>query len=281
VLISGGRMKKLIVSADDFGWSRGVNRGIVDAHLYGVLTSAALLVNFPAHADAARRARGCPALGVGLHLNIVHGSPLADPARIPSLLGTKGRFPGPFATLRRLLSGRIRRRELDLEIKAQLERFRETAGEPTHLDSHKHMHAFGCFTEAVAALAGEMSVPRVRCPLPLFPGWSWKSRLLRPAGRRAAASFEKAGIRFPDGLVGEDGMASRGAAELCRMLERIPEGVTELMCHPGYGSPDEDDVVPGVAVKATRESDLAALQDEALRTFLESQRIELIHYGQL
>ena len=281
MVVFGGRMKKLIVNADDFGWSTGVNRGVIDAHERGVLTSATLLVNFPAHADAAERSRACPGLGVGLHLNIVHGPPVSDPGRIPSLLGSDGAFPGPASVLRRLLLGRIKPGELEVELKAQLSSFRRVAGEPTHLDSHKHLHVFGCFTDAVASIAGEMRTPRARCPLPLLSPRAWKSRLLFRAGRRTARIFTKHGLRFPDALVGEGGISSLQVSTLCRMLEQLPDGVTELMCHPGYHSTDEHDVVSNVAVTATRQSDLDMLMDAELRSFISEQGVECIHYGGL
>ena len=257
----------------------GVNRGVIDAHRRGVLTSATLLVNFPAHTDAASLAQAHPALGMGLHLNVAHGQPVSVPERIPSLVSRDGTFPGPAAVLRRLLLGRIRRSEVDIELKAQLKRFRDALGEPTHLDSHKHLHLFGCFVDAVASLARELPVPRVRCPLP-YAAWSgWKSRIMRWAGRRAAGVFASQGVRFPDAFLGENGIAGPARVLLPQMIGQLPDGVTELMVHPGYSSPDEHDVVRGVAVTKNRKSDLDALTDASLKILIDQQEIELIHYG--
>lgn len=279
--------KLLIVNADDFGWSTGVNQGIADAHRAGILTSATAMVNFPMFGHAAELARALPKLGVGLHLNVVHGRPLLPASRVASLLGPDGLFPGPDAMLRRLLCGRVAARELDAELSAQLDRFRETLGEPTHVDSHKHMHAFGAFVPAVVRLALKLRVPRARCPgergslRHLFSGTGRKAVILGVFSRRLARALREACVLFPDRFCGT--LQSRGLtpAALCSLIDGLGAGTTELMCHPGLPSADDHAVVPGVAATAFRGEQTQTLQSPEVKRRIADRKIRLCHYGQL
>lgn len=280
-------LTRLIVNADDLGWSAGVNRGIADAHRNGILTSTTLLTNFPAFDDAAALAPTLPRLGVGLHLNIVHGAPLSPPESVPSLVDAAGRFPGSGAVLRRLLLGRIRASELRAELQAQLARFRGALGEPTHLDSHKHMHLFGCFRDVAVALASTLKRPRLRCPLtPLPPargGLSLrlKTMLFEGGAARLRPTARRAGLAMPDRFEGIGLAAHFTPDALVARLNALQPGVTELMCHPGYPSDDQHAVVAHVTVTETREKELRALMDPSVRQAVRDHHVELIHYGNL
>lgn len=279
--------KALIVNADDFGWSTGVNRGIVESHRSGILTSTTAMVTFPAFAEAAELARTVPALGVGLHLNVVHGPPVSDPSTVPSLLGRDGWFPGAGVMARRLLGGQIVASELDRELSAQLDRYRAVMGEPTHVDSHKHMHAFGSFVPAVIRLALKLRSPRARCPRERVP----LPALCSPTGRKAAVltlfagrlrrALREAGVAFPEHFTGTVLSHDLTPATLGRLLGRLGPGTTELMCHPGLPSPDDHAVVAGVACTPYRPLQAAALQDASVRRRLEDSGARLCHYGQL
>jgi len=109
-------MKRVIINADDFGWSAPLNRAIVEAHHCGILSSATLLTNFPGFDNAVELARQTPSLGVGLHLNIVHGAPLSPPEQIPSMVGNNGNFASMSKLLRSAMLDRLRRSELALEL---------------------------------------------------------------------------------------------------------------------------------------------------------------------
>jgi predicted glycoside hydrolase/deacetylase ChbG (UPF0249 family) len=280
-------LTRLIVNADDLGWSAGVNRGIADAHRSGILTSTTLLTNFPAFDDAVSLLPALPRLGVGLHLNIVHGAPLSPPASVPSLVNSAGRFPGSTAVLRRLLLGRIRAAELHRELDAQLTRFRNALGEPTHLDSHKHMHLFGCFREVAVALASSLKEPRLRCPLQPMPpsahslSLRLKTRLFEYGAKPLRRMGRRAGLTMPDRFEGIGLAALFTPNTLIACLASLRPGVTELMCHPGYPSDDQHAVVPHVAVTETREKELRALMDPAVCQAVRDQHVELIHYGNI
>jgi predicted glycoside hydrolase/deacetylase ChbG (UPF0249 family) len=185
----------LIVNADDFGYSRGVNRGILEAHERGIVTSASLMVDGPAAAEAAAYARDRPELSVGLHVE---------------LEGWRTR-PGR----RRLLPGREVRlhRAASADLQRQLELFRRLVGaDPTHLDSHKHRHREDLFRSIFMEVASGLAVPlRHFDPVIRFCG-DFYGQI--DAGRPNPEAIA------PDALV--------------RLLEGLPPLVTELCCHPGY-----------------------------------------------
>jgi chitin disaccharide deacetylase len=206
---------------------------------------------------------------------------------VPSLLAPDGRFPGAALAARRLLSGRIAADELDRELDAQLARFRAVLGEPTHVDSHKHMHVFGRFVPAVVRMAGQLAVPRARCPREKVP----LRRLCTPLGLKAAVlhqfagrlrrALRQAGVAFPGHFTGTVQSHSLTSAALCRLIDGLGPGITELMCHPGNLSPDDHAVVANVACTPYRAPQVEALRDASVRRRLEENRVVLCHYGQL
>src|SRR5437868_6370726 len=135
-------MKYLIVNADDFGLTSGVNRAVVEAHTRGILTSTTLMANMLAFDDAMRLAKANPGLGVGLHFNITQGKPVADASRVRGLLDEGGEFLGTStALLRRALAGKLHVQEVEIELRAQIEKVLGAGLSLTHVDSHKHAHA--------------------------------------------------------------------------------------------------------------------------------------------
>src|SRR5262249_35921917 len=150
------QMKRLIVNADDFGLTAGVNRAIIEGHERGLISSATLMVNMPAFEDAARLAREVPSLGVGLHFNITQGRPVAGASRVPSLVDGRGEFWGTSgALLARAATGRLNPGEAALELRAQIERALGAGLRLTHVDSHKHSHALPQICEAILSTIGD------------------------------------------------------------------------------------------------------------------------------
>ena len=205
-------MRRLIVNADDFGRAPGVSRGIVEAHRAGILTSTTLMVNLPWSRDASDLAVSVPALGVGLHLSFCYGESLASDA--PSLLGDDELLDRNLARLQ----GRLLVEDIDREARAQLERFRKLTGRnPTHIDSHQHVHSWPEVREAVAQIAQENDLP------------------LRAIDADHRAFLRQLGVRTTDHFVGDFfSPGSMTADRLLIALESLPDGDTELMCHPGY-----------------------------------------------
>ncbi|HUG17028.1 MAG TPA: ChbG/HpnK family deacetylase [Thermomicrobiales bacterium] len=241
--------RSLIVNADDLGRSPGVTRGILQACRHGVVTSATLMVNLPWSAKAAGQARSRPRLGLGLHLSLCYGPPLAR--LVDSLPGPDGNLDRDLAALRE----RARPDAIERECRAQLARFQSLAGRlPTHLDSHQHVHSWPNAAEAVAAFAREHGLP------------------VRSCDAAHAALLRSHGVPCPDTLITSFSGAGRiGIADLLAILRALPEGVTELMCHPGY----DDDALSDSSYRAERETELRTLCAPEVRAAIAEEGIEL------
>ncbi|MFN7962517.1 MAG: ChbG/HpnK family deacetylase [Thermoanaerobaculia bacterium] len=248
--------KVLIVNADDLGRTAGLNAGVFEAHERGLVSSASLMVGFPAAAEAARELPRHPRLGVGLHVTLTGARPLLPPERVPSLVDAQGRFPakpeghrGP------------RLEEVLAEVRAQLERFRELTGRlPTHLDSHHHSHRLPGVCEAVVTIAFEHRLP------------------VRRASPAVAERLAQAGIPTTDAFL-ERFFGSEATLEvLLELLATLPPGTSELMCHPGH--PDAE-LARESGYVAERERELAVLTDPRARAALERHGIRLAHFGEL
>jgi predicted glycoside hydrolase/deacetylase ChbG (UPF0249 family) len=240
-------LRQLVVNADDLGLTVGVNSGIFDAHDRGILTSASLFANAPATADAIRRARVRPSLGVGVHLTLVDGTPMLPPSRVPSLVEDDGRLRAswkPFIVA--CLRGRVAFEQVEQELTAQIDRIRSENIRLTHLDAHKHVHAFPPIFAIVARLAERFRIPVVRVP---YERWSpvWgdgkQRRIARrqalvnaamlPWARRDYRTASMQGLRAPQ-FVGRIHTGVLSADSLDGVVRRLRPGVAELMVHPGY-----------------------------------------------
>ena len=277
----------LIVNADDFGISRGVNRGIVAAHRAGIVTSASLMANLPSAEDALARAAACPDLGVGLHLTLTAGRPLSPPATVASLVDGDGRFFVLGELLGRLFAGRVERGHIVRELRAQVEWGLRRGLVPTHLDAHHHIHVHPRVASVVLDLAREHRVGWVRCPVEVVaPG-----RLMRTGPRdvaRAAiislfgaalrAGVRRAGLRTTRHFRGIALGMGFGEAALVDALGALPRGLTELMTHPG--EPDVE-LARFTDFAEGRDCELAALTSPAARTQLAAGRVRLASFREL
>ena len=179
-------MKKLILNADDFGMTRGVNEGIVRAHREGILTSTTLMANGDAFDDAVERARENPELGVGCHMVLVGGKCVAPRESVASLVDASGTLPDSLPLfVARISSGMIRGEEIERELRAQIAKIRAAGIEPTHLDTHKHTHAHPRVMEVLGKVAKECGIMRVRKPIEDLRD-SWETSKAGRAGNFAA-----------------------------------------------------------------------------------------------
>lgn len=283
-------MKKLIVNADDFGYTRSVNRGIVSSCKDGIVTSATIMANGGAFEDAVACAKMNPQLGVGVHLVLVGGKCVAPAREIPSLADAEGNLPASLgALLRKLWARSIEPKEVARELRAQIQRVVEAGIEPTHVDCHKHTHLQPQVMEQVAAVAGEFGIRRVRKPFEEFRTLvAFAARGRASVGQVAMASvahttagkfrrIAAAGnLRTPDRFLGVAATGTLDRDALFSMISSIGEGVTELMCHPGEC--DAELERSATRLKRQREVELEALTDPAVREALQRQNIELIDY---
>jgi chitin disaccharide deacetylase len=272
--------RKLIINADDYGLSRGVNTGIIEAAETGSVTSASMMVNLPGFDDSVASARSCPSLSLGLHLNLTTGKPLTA---APTLTRRKtGQFyPLPLLIARASL-GRVDSSEVARECAAQIDRMVQVGIRPTHLDSHRHVHAHPSLWPPVLEAASSRGLSNVR--VPTEPMWAnrrdWKATLkktgLLMSSRISRRRVEhNAPIHF-FGLSLQGG--SSFAARLFALIPKLPAGTTELMTHPGYADAElsEHD-----GYTWQREEELRVLCSKDLRDLLLRHGIELVSFGSL
>lgn len=287
-------MKELILNADDFGLTDGVNEGIIRAFRDGVLTSTTLMANGPAFDHAVECARANPKLGVGCHLVLVGGTPVAPLEEIPSLVGTNDRLPSSLAAFAaRVSCGAIRAEDIERELRAQIGKIRGTGIEPTHLDTHKHTHAHPRVMKVLAQVAQDLSITRVRKPAEyLSDSWrmmsgefgaSPKQFTAVAAVRLLSANFssisKKHGLRSPDTFLGVAATGQLGPEALCHLIDTIGEGRTEIMLHPGVC--DENLARTGSRLQAQRQLELDALLAPQVRRAIDHHHIRLITYREL
>jgi len=268
--------KQLVVNADDFGFTVDVNRGIVDAHRRGILTATTLMANGAAFDDALRLARETPTLDIGCHLVLVGDRSLVTGRPFPP-------------TVARLLAA-LARREIRPyeELAAQVRRILDSGIRPTHLDTHKHTHLAPPVLDAVARLSEEFAIRWVRRPFdfPLTALRGTVPRVKRMTSsalglmrRRFHRVLERHGCRTTDHFAGFQITGRFRTAELVELLESLPDGSTELMCHPGYCG--QSLRAARTRLKESRERELEALTAVETRTALERYGIELVGYGGL
>ena len=265
-----------MVNADDFGFTPDVNRGIVDAHRRGILTATTLMANGEAFDDAVRLTRETPSLDVGCHLVLVGERSLLSGTPLPLTVG-------------QLLSALVRREIRPYEeLAAQVRRILEAGIHPTHLDTHKHTHLAPPVLDAVARLSEEFGIRWVRRPFD-FPlntlrgTVPWLKRMTSSAmgllRRRFHRVLDRHGCRTTDHFAGFQITGRFRTAELVQLLGCLPEGSTELMCHPGYCG--ETLRAARTRLKESREQELEALAAPETRAALERYGIELVGYAGL
>jgi predicted glycoside hydrolase/deacetylase ChbG (UPF0249 family) len=295
-------VRKLIVNADDFGLTAGVNRAIVETHADGVVSSTTLMASGVALEDAVTAARSAPNLSVGCHVVLVNGTPVSPPDAVDTLLAIRSAEPDKFysslsAFAARAMLGGFDRDQLVAEVTAQIRKLQSSGVHVTHLDTHKHAHIFPEILAALLRAARICGVRAIRNPfVPLkamptrqFRGKRdlWKRycqvRMLHTFSGQFLQRTKRAGLLTPDGVVGviETGSGeSSGYSSLLRQtLASLPEGTWEWVCHPGYN--DADLSAAGTRLLDSRDEERRLLSSPLLRQFLEEQKIRVISYREL
>jgi chitin disaccharide deacetylase len=286
-------VRRLIINADDFGLTRGVNRAIVDAHRNGVVTSATLMANGSAFAEAAHAA-ATTQLSVGCHLVVVDGDPILPAAQLPSLTGSDGHFPVNLSAIAaKALTGKLDAAEIEAEAVAQIRRLQSAGITATHIDTHKHTHMFPAVLRPLLRAARICGVRAIRNPFVpphAVPSWSlFRSlRLLRRSAgvvalRRFTPTFNRlvaeAGLLTPDGCFGVVVTGSLDDRFFQHIAAAIPDGTWELVCHPGYVDADLEQV--RTRLRQSREKELAVLTSPEARSILAGCGVQLISYRDL
>lgn len=288
---------RLIVNADDFGLTPGINRAIAELHRTGVLTSATLMATGPAFADAVAIAHANPTLGVGCHLVFVDGIPISHPLDIPSLLGADGKTfrPSLVDFAQAALRNTIRPQDLATETQAQIQKLQRAGIDVTHIDTHKHTHLFPAITRTIQHIAQRCGVHAMRKPFE--PRWSAnlaEAPLLRRVQLRVLRQFEPAFNHLthdswqhgfiPTGTLGIAATGTLNHLTLRAMLrlfltEHDGGNAYELCCHPGYN--DDSLATQQTRLRDSRELELRTLL--AVIPEIKQHRLapEFIHYGDL
>ncbi len=236
-------MRRLIVNADDFGMAESVSLGIIKGHREGIITSTSLLAGGTAAGHAAALAKENPTLGVGVHLCLTIERPVSMPEYIPSLAGG-GRLPaGPMQFALGLFSGSIKTAEIETELRAQIERAIQLGIKPTHLDGHQHLFMLGPVFKIVLRLAKEYGIGAVRYPVGPWNGLyspfrTMEKLILEGMAKSQRQQLDEAGLKHPDNFFGLPETGRLDTARLTAIIESLPEGTSEIMCHPGLPNPE-------------------------------------------
>jgi chitin disaccharide deacetylase len=285
----------LILNADDFGLTPGINRAIAELHTAGALTSATLMASGPAFDDAIRIAHEHPTLGIGCHIVLTDGTPISPPETIPTLLGPNRKtFRASLGTFfRDALFGRIAAADIAREAQAQIERIQQQGIPLTHLDTHKHTHILPQIARPLLAVAERTGVPAIRNPFE--PRWSialGRSPILRNLQLRslrhlqprflALPQIRSGSVRTTNGTLGISATGQLNPTTLGNILNAMPDGTWELVCHPGYNDRDLDAIT--TRLRSTREVERAALLAAFSKTSQSTPHlphVELINYSSL
>jgi hopanoid biosynthesis associated protein HpnK len=279
-------VRRLIVNADDFGLTSGVNRAIVELHRAGLVTSASLMALGGATDEAIELARATPSLCVGCHVVLVDGEPVLPPEKIPSLVDARtGHFPNSLTTfLLRLFAGRIRAEEIEAEAAAQIAHLQQRGVRLTHIDTHKHAHIFSAVLRPVLRAARAAGIRAVRHPFE--PEWAVRAAIgaplarvvqvaaLRPLAPRSRKIIAQEGFITTDGTIAMVGTGTLDGAALRSLLDQLPAGTWELVTHPGYNDAD----LARVRTRLRTSRDIERL---ALATIPEVHDIKLISFADL
>jgi len=277
--------KRLIVNADDYGLLPSVSAGIRQAHTHGLVTSTTAMMNMPSAADDLRQAqRECPALGLGVHLLLTAGRPLLPPSAVPSIvaLSDGASFPKLGTLLAR--AGTLNAAEVKAEWRAQIEAFVAVTGQrPTHLDSHHHSsYATPALFTAMLELAREYAAA-IRMPVTsaataqrvLGLDLSVVEGYMALIGPVLATAGD---VRKPDHFEARFYGPGATVAGLNLVLAELPDGATEIMCHPGYADPALGEIT---SYYRERPVEVEALTQPGLRAHLAAEGVTLISFAAL
>lgn len=288
-------MRRLIINADDFGLTAGVNRAIIEAHQRGVVTSTTMMANAGAVEDAVARARTVR-LSVGCHAVLIDGAPLLPPQSVSTLVadGRGAHFhDGWLGFASRALRRRFDPDQLAAEVEAQIRRIQQTGLTVTHVDSHKHVHLLPAVLAPMLRAAKACGVRAVRNPFaPLKPLalahlvrrprlWSryTEVKLLRHFSSEFRQAVADTGMLTTDGTFGIVATGALDEQLFAAIVGSLPEGTWELVCHPGYCDQDLRQVK--TRLRESRQQELRVLTSPAARQAIQAAGVELISYADL
>jgi predicted glycoside hydrolase/deacetylase ChbG (UPF0249 family) len=283
---------RLILNADDFGLTRGINRAIAELHFAGALTSATLMANGPAFDDAVSIANANPTLGIGCHIVLIDGKPISPPGTIPSLICSDGKnFRSSLIDFHlAVLRGKVSEADILREASAQIKRLQNAGINVTHVDTHKHTHILPQVARPLLIAAEHAGVRAIRNPFE--QPWSLRIGRSAPMRRLQVALMSRLRPRFlalqliasvailtTDGTIGISATGRLDAHTLKATLAALPDGLWELVCHPGYSDPDLDAIT--TRLRTSRDIERDALLEVFTNNSPNPSAPKLIHYGSI
>jgi len=266
-------MKRLIINSDDYGRTPEISRGIREAHLRGVVTSTTCMMNIPTTAeDIVIALKEAPALGMGVHLVLTMGRPISPSDSVPSLTDKNGQFLKYTPLLEQLPN--LDLDEVKKEWHAQIEAFIRAAGrKPTHLDSHHHSSYFSHqLFRAMLELAKEYD-----CAI-RFPFTGDPSKELEETNKHVPDLLKEFDPPRPDRFVVDFYDVRATHEELMKVINSLPDGTTEIMCHPGY---TDEAFAQESVYNNQRHRELKILTDPSIKQAIQANGIQLITFASL
>lgn len=282
-------MKGLIVNADDFGLHQEINKGIIKGYQEGFITSTSLMCSAPAFDDAVALARQNPGLGIGIHLTLVGSvSSVLPKEKISSLVDDTGLFPENYVVFaKKFYTGQVKMVQLELELRAQIEKALATGLTITHVDSHQHTHVLPGMIGLVVKLCNEYQIKNIRIPQEdYFFSGGFAGGLGRKVGRAglsfcaclAAMKAKSADLKYPDSFFGMLAGGNLNERLVGNIINTLPEGVSEIMTHPGL---DKQELDKHFTWNYHWEDELNAFLSAKNKTLLEQQQVVLMNFGGL
>jgi hopanoid biosynthesis associated protein HpnK len=288
-------VRRLIINADDFGFTPGVNRAIVETHAHGIVTSTTLMANGPAFREAIQMAKAAPLLSIGCHVVLIDGQPISPTQQVSSLVGrdeTRFRDDLKIFAARAILD-RFDADQIEAETSAQIRKIQSESIVVSHLDTHKHTHLFPKILRPILRAAAACGVRAIRNPFgPRGPLQSrkllvrpslWRRtvemRILNRFANKFRQEVNRHGFATPDGTLGIEVTGALDETLFRAIAETIPEGTWEFVTHPGYN--DADLQAAKTRLRDSREAELRTLTLPASREILAQAGIELISYRAL
>jgi len=282
-------VRRLIVNADDFGLTTGVNRGIVESHQNGIVTSATLMACGGKFEEAALLAKDVPRLSVGCHVVLVDGQPMAKPSDVPTLLMTNSPAhfrDGLMSFAARAASGKLDEGEIDAEVTLQVRKLQAAGIAVSHLDSHKHTHMFPVVLRGMLRAAKSCGIRAIRNPFePLVFARlgglkrNFQLRMMSGFRRNFRRALDNAGVATPDGCIGVAATGGLTEQTFREQIEKLPEGTWEFVSHPGHNDGELDRV--RTRLRDSREKEMAILSAQAIKEVLRREQVQLISYREL
>jgi len=284
------RMKKLIITGDDFGFTVPVNEAIEEAHCRGVLTTASLMMGSTATGDAVERARRLPSLKIGLHLVLVDGRPVSPAQEVPNLVDSQGEFSSHLvcAGINFFFRPRVRR-QLEEEIRAQFQAFQKTGFPLDHVNTHHHMHLHPTVLRLVLKVGREFGLRAIRLPYePILPSWRASRKgffqkagtglVLAPWIALLKGRLKRANICSNQFVFGMNDSGKLDLDLVLRLIKNLPPGISEIYFHPAICQcPEMDRTIE----HRGHQLEFEALTSPVLQEALRASGVETITFSDL